>query len=89
MDFNNKTLLIGGLVIASIVAMCFNYEQIALAIVSGLVGYLSKDGIPVDQLTDPVDPVDSDQLTQLTDPVDHDQLTSPLDEVSNSDEDIA
>lgn len=76
-DFNNKTLLIGGLVIASIVAMCFNYEQIALAIVSGLVGYLSKDGIPVDQLTDPVDP---DQLTQLIDPVD---------EVSNSDEDIA
>lgn len=48
MDFNNKTILITGLVIASITAMYLHYEQIALAIVSGLVGYLSKDAIPVD-----------------------------------------
>jgi hypothetical protein len=43
MEFNNKTILITGLVIASICAMFLNFEQIALAIVSGLVGYLSKD----------------------------------------------
>ena len=43
MEFNNKTILITGLVIASICAMFLNFEQIALAIVAGLVGYLSKD----------------------------------------------
>lgn len=43
MKFNNKTIIITGLVIGSIIAMYMNYEQIALAIVSGLVGYLSKD----------------------------------------------
>lgn len=43
MDFNNKTILITGLIFASFLAMYLNYEQIALAIVSGLVGYLSKD----------------------------------------------
>jgi len=50
MEFNNKTILITGLIIASICAMFLNYEQIALAIVSGLVGYLSKD--IVDATTD-------------------------------------
>ena len=43
MDFNNKTILISGLVIAGICALFLNYEQIALAIVSGLLGYLAKD----------------------------------------------
>lgn len=43
MEFNNKTILITGLIICSVCAMFLNYEQIALAIVSGLVGYLSKD----------------------------------------------
>ncbi len=47
MDFNNKTILITGLIIGAIVAMIFNYEQIALAIVSGLVGYLSKDAVNI------------------------------------------
>lgn len=49
MEFNNKTILIAGLIIASLLAMYLNYEQIALAIVSGLVGYLSKD------ITSPID----------------------------------
>lgn len=43
MEFDNKTIIITGLVIGSITAMFLNYEQIALAIVAGLVGYLSKD----------------------------------------------
>ena len=43
MDFDNKTIIITGLVIGSIIAMILHYEQIALAIVAGLVGYLSKD----------------------------------------------
>ena len=43
MEFDNKTILITGLIIGAICAMLNNYEQIALALVSGLVGYLSKD----------------------------------------------
>ena len=43
MEFNNKTILITGLVVAGICALFLNYEQIALAIVSGLLGYLAKD----------------------------------------------
>lgn len=43
MEFDNKTILITGLIIGAICAMINDYEQIALAIVSGLVGYLSKD----------------------------------------------
>ena len=45
MEFDNKTILISGLLICAITAMWLNFEQIALAIVSGLVGYLSKDRI--------------------------------------------
>ena len=44
MEFDNKTIIITGLIICSGIAMFLNYEDIALAIVSGLVGYLSKDG---------------------------------------------
>lgn len=43
MIIDNKTILITGLIIGAICAMFFGYEQIALAIVAGLVGYLSKD----------------------------------------------
>ena len=43
MEFNNKTILISGLIVCSGIAMFLNYEQIALAIVSGLLGYLAKD----------------------------------------------
>ena len=43
--FNNKTILITGLIACAMLAMWLNFEQIALAIVSGLVGYLSKDKV--------------------------------------------
>lgn len=43
MEFNNKTILITGLVVASICSLFLNYQDIALAIVSGLLGYLAKD----------------------------------------------
>lgn len=45
MEYDNKTILITGLIACAITAMVLNFEQIALAIVSGLVGYLSKDKI--------------------------------------------
>ena len=71
MEFNNKTILITGLVIASICAMFLNFEQIALAIVAGLVGYLSKDiaDRPVDSNSDPLvsgdDPIDTEGREEI------------------------
>lgn len=46
MEFNNKTILITGLIICSAIALILENHDVALAIVSGLVGYLSKDAIP-------------------------------------------
>lgn len=71
MEFNNKTILITGLIICSAIAMFCNYEQIALAIVSGLVGYLSKDirDGAVDSNSDPVvssdDPIDTEGREEI------------------------
>ena len=48
MEFNNKTILITGLIICSIIAMYFAYKDIALSIVSGLIGYLSKEIVSSD-----------------------------------------
>ena len=59
MEFDNKTILISGLIICAITAMVLNFEQIALAIVSGLVGYLSKDKI--DQYLSNKEPVRDDR----------------------------
>ena len=62
MEYNNRTILITGLVICSLCAMYLNFQDIALAIVSGLVGYLSKDIVSIDTSSDPVDdPVDDDE----------------------------
>ena len=71
MEFNNKTILITGLIVCSAIAMLCNYEQIALAIVSGLVGYLSKDIVdrPVDSNSDPLvssdDPIDTEGKEEI------------------------
>lgn len=42
-DFNNRTVLIIGLVIIAILGIVFDVKDISLAVASGLVGYLSKD----------------------------------------------
>lgn len=42
-EFDNKTILIIGLIIMALVSMYCGEKDIALAISSGLVGYLSKD----------------------------------------------
>ena len=64
MEFYNKSIIISGLVVGSIVAMYMHYNDIALAIVSGLVGYLSKDGLTVNKFTDEefVDGNDEDSI---------------------------
>lgn len=43
MEFDNKTILIIGLIAIAIVGMIFNVKELPLAVASGLVGYLSKD----------------------------------------------
>ena len=78
MNFDNKTILIVGLVIGGILCIYIKNTELASVIFGGLLGYLSKD---ITQSTNPVDPVDP---TQLTSCIEHsDQLTqvsSPLDE---------
>jgi len=43
MEIDNKTLIIVGVVFMGFGALYINYNDLALAVVSGLVGYLSKD----------------------------------------------
>lgn len=45
MEFNNKTILIIGLISGGICSLFLNQENIASAIFGGLVGYLSKDKV--------------------------------------------
>lgn len=48
MNFDNKTILIIGLVLGGIVSLYVNETNIASAIFGGLVGYLSKDVLTVE-----------------------------------------
>ena len=59
-DFNNKTILITGLVVASICSLFLNYQDIALAIVSGLLGYLAKDPTIINSEEESLDGSDSE-----------------------------
>ena len=43
MEFNNKTLLIVGLVMGGIFSLYVNQCDLAYTIFGGLIGYLSKD----------------------------------------------
>ena len=47
MNFDNKTLLIVGLVIGGIACLYVKNTELASAIFGGLIGYLSKDTITV------------------------------------------
>lgn len=45
MNFDNKTILIIGLIVGGICALYVNQHDLAYAIFGGLIGYLSKDTI--------------------------------------------
>ena len=47
MSFDNKTLLIAGLVIGGIACLYVRNTELASAIFGGLIGYLSKDSITI------------------------------------------
>lgn len=44
MQVDNKTVLILGLVAIALIGMLLGIDELPLAVASGLVGYLSKDG---------------------------------------------
>lgn len=50
-DFDNKTILIVGLIVMALVSLYCSEKDIALAIASGLVGYLSKDVVTNNTIT--------------------------------------
>ena len=50
MTFDNKTILIIGLVIGGLLSLYLNQQNLASAIFGGLIGYLSKDKIQLDQI---------------------------------------
>ena len=50
-DFDNKTILIVGLIVMALVSLYCSEKDIALAIASGLVGYLSKDAVTNNTIT--------------------------------------
>ena len=61
MNFDNKTLLIVGLVIGGIACLYVNNTELASAIFGGLIGYLSKDTITVKHEQDIIDvPIEED-----------------------------
>ena len=45
MNFNNKTILIAGLIIGGIASLYWNQSELAYTIFGGLIGYLSKDSV--------------------------------------------
>lgn len=49
MEFNNKTLLICGLVVGGLASLYLNQQELAYTIFGGLIGYLSKDTITLKQ----------------------------------------
>lgn len=47
MDFNNKTILIVGLVVGGLASLYLQQSELAYTIFGGLIGYLSKDSITI------------------------------------------
>lgn len=45
MPFNNKTVLIIGLIIGGFLSLYFSQNELAYTIFGGLIGYLSKDAV--------------------------------------------
>lgn len=45
MEFDNKTIIIIGVLIMGFAALYTHYNDLALAVVSGLLGYLTKEAV--------------------------------------------
>lgn len=57
MMVDNKTILISGLLVCAGISLVIKNHDVALAIVSGLVGYLSKDNLKLPNSGDKIDEV--------------------------------
>ena len=68
MIFDNKTILIIGLIIGGICALYVNQHDLAYAIFGGLIGYLSKDTLTVkhEESAPTVEEVESDNGSDET-----------------------
>lgn len=53
MTFDNKTILIIGLIVGGLLSIYIKNTELASAIFGGLVGYLSKDTIKLEREEDP------------------------------------
>ena len=63
MEFDNKTIVIIGLIAIGLSALYVGNKDLALAIGSGMVGYLSKDAIvSINQNSNPMED-DQDDIT--------------------------
>lgn len=58
MDFNNKTILIVGLVCGGLLALYLKQSELAYTIFGGLIGYLSKDSITIKKESDEVEEIE-------------------------------
>jgi hypothetical protein len=45
MEFDNKSIIIIGVLIMGYIALFTHYDDLALAVVSGLLGYLTREAI--------------------------------------------
>lgn len=45
MEIDNKTIIIVGVLIMGVVSLIAHYNDLALAVVSGLLGYLTKETV--------------------------------------------
>ena len=63
MTFNNKTLLIAGLILDGLLSLYLKQSELAYTIFGGLIGYLSKDTLTVKHEEEIIDvPTDGDAV---------------------------
>ena len=60
MDFDNKTILIIGLVVGGLVSLYVHQSELACTIFGGLIGYLSKDKITLEDKKESIDELDDE-----------------------------
>lgn len=60
MSFDNKTLLIFGLIVGGLASLYLKQSELAYTIFGGLIGYLSKDSITLKREVESEDESDSE-----------------------------
>lgn len=90
MEYNNKTILITGLIIGGVFCIYVKNTDLASVIFGGLIGYLSKDMLPNTDHNSPKS-IDDNPKNEDDSPL-SDEISPLSDEISQStynDEEIA